>query len=310
MELNSLKQPPFNTTLMGVIKGVLDYYGIEASNALTYGGTGHAFLINIHEELCPSGPYCWKYEGFYKLLRNLGLEMTDLGFFHPGNSPEERERVERTVRDYLDQGLACSLLNDENQLIYGYDDTHLLTARPWPMNPDFPPATLTLGSWQELGKAIHITFFVFRKLPKQDDLTIAQDGLRYAMDLFRTPENYSREHYGIGLRAYENWIKAAPEHGASHGNWWNATVWSECRAMAADYFSEIAQKWPGKAAGPALELSAAYRKISDLLSQVSRKDMAVEEKVRILQELQKQEASAVQKIGEFSHLLDSLHPEA
>src|SRR5271157_2147857 len=113
MELNSLKQPPFNTTLMGVIKGVLDCYGIEASNALTFGGSGHAFLINIHEELCPSGPYCWKYDGFYKLVRNLGVEMADLGFFHPGSSQGERDRVERTARESLDQGLPCSLCNLE-----------------------------------------------------------------------------------------------------------------------------------------------------------------------------------------------------
>jgi hypothetical protein len=29
-------------------------------------------------------------------------------------------------------------------------------------------------------------------------------------------------------------------HGAGHGAWLNATVWSECRARAADFFEEIA----------------------------------------------------------------------
>ena len=304
MKLENLQMHPFSTTMMGVLKGVLDYYGIEMSDALAFGGSGHAFLINIHEIICPSGPYCWKYDGFVKLARNLGLEMIDLGFFHAGNSPNEREKVERAIKEHLDQGRPCSLANMEHQMIPGYDDQKLFTAQPWPKCTDFPPATLTFGSWAELGKEVHINFFAFKKLAKKDDATIARDSLRHAIELFRNPEKYSQEHYGIGLRAYDNWAKAVEAgHGSSHGNWWNAQVWSECRAMAADYFAEGASKSKGDIAARSRELSQDYKEIADLLKRIGNKEMPAGEKVGIIHDLRAREEKAVRKIEEFVQFL-------
>ena len=60
VRLMNLKQPPLNTTMTGVLKGVSDYHGLNLSEPMIYGLSGHAFLINIHVQLCPSGPYCWK----------------------------------------------------------------------------------------------------------------------------------------------------------------------------------------------------------------------------------------------------------
>ena len=59
MDMANLDQAPHNTTLMGVLRGVVDYCGLDISDATLYGSSGHAFVINIHAELCPSGPYCW-----------------------------------------------------------------------------------------------------------------------------------------------------------------------------------------------------------------------------------------------------------
>ena len=48
MKIDNLTMPPLNTTLMGVVKGVLDCYEIEVSSARVFGVSAHAFLINIH----------------------------------------------------------------------------------------------------------------------------------------------------------------------------------------------------------------------------------------------------------------------
>ena len=120
--IENLKMYPFNTTLMGVLKGVFDYYDIALSDAWLFGGSGHAFLINIHEQLCPSGPYCWDPKTFYELLRNLGIEMKDLGFFHRESNSEEIKHVEEVLKKYIDENVPCSFLNMENQTIFGYDD--------------------------------------------------------------------------------------------------------------------------------------------------------------------------------------------
>ena len=55
LDSTSLVQPPYDTGLVGVVKGALDHYGIDTAPAETFVLSGHAFVINIHEELCPSG---------------------------------------------------------------------------------------------------------------------------------------------------------------------------------------------------------------------------------------------------------------
>jgi hypothetical protein len=281
---------------MGVVKAVLDYYHLDSSEAWAFGGSGHAFLINIHEHICPSGPYCWKYDGFQRLLRNLGLEMTDLGFFHKGSTPEERAAVELKLKQSLDAGIPCSLANMEHQVISGYDDKAFFTAQPWgDCCGGFPPATLTFGTWPELKDETHVNFFTFGKLAPADDKTIVRDSLRYALDLFRCPEKHGFEHYGIGPSAYENWTRAVAEHGSSHGNCWNGTVWSECRAMASGYFSEVGQKFQ-PVAGQTRELSNAYREIADLLSKAADKEMEPAGKVALIADAKDKETRAITQI--------------
>jgi hypothetical protein len=90
--------PPFDSTFMGVIKGVADFYSLRHSSAMIYGASGYAFFLNIHETLCPSGPYSFNREPIYVLLANLGLQVTDLGFFSNGSTKGERDRVERTIK--------------------------------------------------------------------------------------------------------------------------------------------------------------------------------------------------------------------
>lgn len=120
MKITHLTMPPLNTTLIGVLKGAAAYFGLAHSDPMLFGASGHAFLINVHEQLCPSGPYCWNTAGFDRLIGNLGVRRTDLGFFGPDSRAQDRGQVEAQLRSALDQGIPCALLNLENQLITGY----------------------------------------------------------------------------------------------------------------------------------------------------------------------------------------------
>jgi hypothetical protein len=185
----------------------------------------------------------------------------------------------------------------EHQVISGYDDKVFFTAQPWgDCCGGFPPATLTFGTWPEFKDETHVNFFTFRKLAPMDDRTIVRDSLRYALDLFGHPEKHSFEHYGIGPNAYDNWIPAvAAGHGSSHGNWWNGTVWSECRAMASGYFAEVGQKF-ATVAGQARELSDAYREIADLLSKAADKEMKPVGKSALLSQAKDKEGRAIKQV--------------
>ena len=294
MNVEHLAMPPFNTTLMGVLKGTLDYYGFDVSDATIFGASGHAFLINIHEQLCPSGPYCWKRTGYERLVKNLGVEVTDLGFFSPESDADARSAIEKRLREALDSGLPCALLNLENQLITGYDVDGFITAQPWPAVPDFPPAKLTFGTWQELGDKVHVNFFIYEKIAPAERKVAILESLDYAVDLHRNPSHYSLPKYGIGADAYDNWIGAVEGYGASHGNWWNGIVWSECRQMASQYFGEIGQEF-AQVSDAAGHLSALYADLADILGQISDKEMDVKRKIALLREAKSKEAMAVEK---------------
>ena len=299
MKIENLAMPPFNTTLMGVLKGVLDYYHVDVNNAMAFGASGHAFLINIHKQLCPSGPYCWNYTGFHRLIGNLGLQMTDLGFHSPSNSKDDRAAVEQRVREALDKGIPCSLCNLENQMITGYDDEAFFTTQPWAPNVDFPPARLSFGSWKEFGGQFHVNFYTFKKLERADDRVTILDSLDYAVDLYTNPSKHTGKDYGIGPDAYRNWMAAAKEYGSSHGNWWNATVWWECRCMASEYFGEISRMYDDVSKS-AVELGKAYADIAGILGRLRDKAMAAGEKTELLERCESKEAEAIERVASLA----------
>lgn len=295
-----IKQQPYNTTRMGVLKGVLDHFGSGASAARAFGGSGHAFVINIHKQICPSGPYCWNGEPFGKLARNLGIEIRDLGFFHADTPLAERIAVEEKLRSLLDRGVPCSMVNMEYQLITGYDETGFDTARPWECDSGFPPARLTFESWNELGNGIHLGFSAYYPLECSPIQRIAHDSLLYAIDLHRNPANHSWADYGIGPNAYANWFEAVKAgHGNSHGNWWNATVWAECRKRASEYLLELLGYGVLTNDVDACAVAHIYSTIGHLLERCADKEMSANEKMNLLAEAARYEAAVVPKLEEM-----------
>ena len=78
--------------------------------------------------------------------------------------------------------------------------------------------------------------------------------------------------------------------GDSHGNWWNTTVWSECRSMAAAYFAEIADDLP-EASTLSQDLSKQYSSIAEGLSRVSDEEVDATEKVALLETIRPEAAA-------------------
>ena len=50
-QLENLRWKPHWTSHLGCIAGCLDYLDMEISNGWLFGATGHAFVINLHEEV-------------------------------------------------------------------------------------------------------------------------------------------------------------------------------------------------------------------------------------------------------------------
>jgi hypothetical protein len=292
--------PAFSTTLLGVIRGVADCYGMTHSDAMLYGLSGHAFLMNIEPTLCPSGPYCWNGEGFARQLRCLGIAMTPFGFLGAESGGAKRGEAERWVREHMDAGVPCSLLNMEHQLITGIDAEGIQTAQPWP-KMDFPPARLTFGTWAELGKEIHVTFFAWPKCEPAALPEAVRDSLRFALDLCDNPGAHQELGYSVGAGAYAAWISAVSSgHGTSHGAWWNAMVWSECRDRAGDYFDEISRWHPGLVPQAAV-LAGHYHAIAASLREAGQKETPDGRRLALLAGARDREAECIHLIRE-AHL--------
>lgn len=67
-KLSNLNWTPAWTSLVGCIHGCLKHLGIDPGFSWLYGGTGHAFIINMSQDgSCPSRPTAWNTSRFYEL---------------------------------------------------------------------------------------------------------------------------------------------------------------------------------------------------------------------------------------------------
>ena len=292
-KLENLKQPPFNTTLMGVIAGVSGYFGYDWPVETLFGTSGHAFMINIHKQLCPSGPYVWNDGLLSQNQRNAGIVRTGLGFFGPDSTAGQRAEVEAAVRQALNEGRPASLLNMENQLITGYDGKGLIVERIWECCPEIvTPSRLTYGSWEEFGGEIHVSFQTYDKCEPATPEKTLTDAIAFALAVQDRPEAFDRTHdgmYATGSLAYDHWIDAVRQgHGAEHGNWWNGMVWSECREMAARYLMR-AREPLAEGGKKLMEIAWKYHDVAAFLCAAKEKDLSDAAKTELLGKARKLE---------------------
>ncbi len=293
-----IKQAPFNTSLMGVIRGVTDYMGIDLSTPSLYGRSGHAFMLNIHEAICPSGPYCWNTDSFIKLLGNCGVEMKKHGFFSVDSTLEEKTSLENTIKQELEKGNPCCVVNLDYQLITGFDSTGFICSQPWAL--DYPPSHLSFGSWDEWKDEVHSCFYSFEKIAISNPIDSVLQSLQFAMELNESPCKHTVSPYTCGIDAYGVWIKGIENgYGAEYGNWWNGTVWSECRKQGALFFGEIAVQFPSSAV-VALKLQDLLDLTAGLLQKVSDKELTDRgKKIGMLLEAEQHEKDALTLIRDL-----------
>lgn len=254
MELADLKQPPLCTTLMGSIKGASDFLDLDWTTAELFGYSGHAFMIHIHKELCPSGPYAWRMDALYRALRDMGLRKSGEIRIDRKSAPGEIDAANAALRAHLDSGSAAMLAFLEYQLVVGYDQKGFLFLQPWNRSAPSELASLGFDGWKEcLEKEGWADFVLFQK----DDLVADRGGLlrsalATALRMRKAPEEFQKEGYRAGDGAWEQWMECVEGGmGTSHGHWWNGMVWKECRGQAAAFFDEIG---PGAGSAAAVKL--------------------------------------------------------
>lgn len=287
MEIAGLEQPGYCTTLMGCVRGVSELWKLGHSVAMLYGLSGHAFLINMHTEVCPSSPYVWEKRRFRELLDGIGIA-TVAEYTVTRETPDtERRSIEESLKAHLDLGDRCMLDFLEHQLIKGYDGERFHLIQPWQGHAPSEVPSLTFGTWAEcLDKEgwAHVT--VLGKVPPRPLVPdAARDALRYARELYDSPAAHQREGYRMGSGAWDNWVAAVEKGlGTEHGHRWNGAVWSECRTQAAAFMTELAAALKPGAAGACETIAEHYTRVAKTLTAAGNKDLTGPERLRHLRE--------------------------
>jgi hypothetical protein len=273
VNLENLNWSPKWVSHLGGIKGCIDYLGLDISDAWLYGATGHAFVINVHTELCPSGPTAWKTEKLFKLGPNAGYKID--GVFGLKDTPDfaaVQERAWKHAKQALDHEIPCygwELEIPEFYVIYGYEEGEgggYYYKGPGCEEGKGPKP------WQELGDTGIGVLELYSIRPGQaaDDATTVKQALDFALEHAANPQGWVFDGYRAGLEGYDTWIAALQEGKASDmGARYNTVVWLECRKYAAEFLAEAQTRLAGRTNDLLAEAQHHYQIVAESLGQVA-----------------------------------------
>jgi hypothetical protein len=216
---------------------------LDVSLPWLFGVTGHAFILNVHELDCPSGPTAWSFERFLELGKNIGYNVESLHLFKTEEDFEDRQKEAwEMIRAAIDEGLPCygwEFNVPEFYTIHGYDDVGYYYSGPCCEEGEGPKA------WQEVGATDlgWLAMFAVRPCQPADVRKQVKDAFAFALEFSKNPNKYLFPPYKSGLEAYDNWINILKDDKPlSIGTPYNAAVWAECREFAAKFLTEAKDK--------------------------------------------------------------------
>jgi hypothetical protein len=213
----------------------------------------------LGEDLCPSGPHCWRQAPLHELSRNLPLRIGGVG--GPRATPELLERAWAYVHQSIDKGHPCFGWHWEWVPIKGYDSEGYL----------YPDGATGPKDWAQFGaKAIGFLelYSVQPGTPASDEKTI-HDALAFAIAWAESPDQWTMDDYQGGLAAYDTWIGGLRSGKATtFGLAYHAAIWSECRGFAVEFLKEADTCTKGRY--PALKDAIHhYTAVHDALAAIS-----------------------------------------
>ena len=252
---------------LGCIKGCLGYLGIDVSWPWLYGGTAHAFAINIDEAVDVAGVTAWNAQMLFDLAPNLGYAVDGLSVWkhEAGDAyPERQRQAWDLVRAAIDRGLPCygwelKAPYGDWWVITGYDDVGYYYDG-WEAGGPLP--------WNRLGDQFVPLLEVHSVGPHEpapDDVVVAQ-ALRMALKHAANPPEWIEPRSRSGPAAYEHWagfLEAGTAKRDHHT--YNAQVWLECREMAVAFLHEVQTRLPGRCDALIDEAAGHYALVRDRL---------------------------------------------
>lgn len=221
------------------LHGCIAYLGVDISKPWLFGITGHAFIINIRDHICPSGPTAWKNDMIIDLTKNIGIKI-------------DNYCAETCYRDYeekLKNGweFIKSSINHNNPcygwqigeikefyVIYGYDNVGYYYKGYYQEGGAGPKP------WKDIGKMFIRLYSVKKANTQLDHSTQVKMALQMVLKHSRNPEDWIyNPEYSSGLEGFDRWIKWVENGKAEQfGHAYNSRVWAECRQEAIIFLQE------------------------------------------------------------------------
>jgi hypothetical protein len=242
--LEGLRYPPDHAVLhIACLQGGLDYLGAGLGYTWLCGGTGHAFIINIHAEVDVQGTNDWNPQMLFELAPNLGYRCTglkgdavSLGGDLAAQQQEARELIERSIdRGNPCYGFCVDPANPDYSPICGYDAEGYYYA---PIGKDEPGGPI---AWEKLGTMWidWVEVYGVELCERASDEVVVRDALTMALRFAAGPPEWIRPRARSGLAAFAAWADYLEQGTALllHHDW-NLQVWLDCRETGVVFLAE------------------------------------------------------------------------
>ena len=247
--------------------------GIDCDTVDVAGTTGYAFVMAVHDELCPSGPTMFDWGMLDHGVNLLGRSTLVFGCSdcHTGDRKNDRTRAHcreawELVAREVAVGRPCVLWGayvPEFAVAVGVeDDAYLVKSCREVTGQAQPP--LPYDAIDAPGGP-YVMAFPTPTDPEQGADHANRFVLGHAVQLLQGRSAFKQ--YGSGLGAYDRWIAALEKNRAEmFGNAYNAQCWAEAKRFAHAYLPRVATRHPDAASA----LTVATARYADVVQAMNR----------------------------------------
>jgi hypothetical protein len=278
-----LAPPAAWASYVGTTSSVLKSRKLRCDNADVAGMSGYAFLVNVHPELCPSGPTAFDWEMLVEGTTALGL---DVQLVTAPRRAEDDARLAaelfEKVKAEIDAGRCCVVWGatraPEFAVVYGYQGNCYLvrsyrTVRRG-CNRVLGPGEATEDPvpFDRLEAPGSFGVFLFGETTKRDAARADRSAVTRAVQLLRDRHPCYDPVYRHGAGAFKVWADALEESPGkvnAFGNAYNAIVYQELQAFAGEFCGRLAKRHRS-ATGPLGKAAIDLAKSGQNLERVCR----------------------------------------
>ncbi len=230
--------------------GCLKAAGVDCDHAEVAGYSGYAFMLNVADEMCPSGPTAFDWGLLHRGVSFLGRSTL---VFHGAHCPCEMKTEADTARVRAEMRAAYEMVEREIAagrpcVIWGTydpdfgiavgveDDTYLVET--FRRGTDEPQTPIPYDGLVCPSGAYALAFPTVIEIPRRQG---DREALRHAVTMLNYTNGDAK--YANGEAAYDRWIESLDRGDAApHGNSYNAHCWAEARRFARDFLARVSTR--------------------------------------------------------------------